>query len=755
MGRTSAICIFCAICLGLAAAECGAQAAPSGASGRAAPVAPGQSKSPDQPAMIELNFPENLELQVLVDYVGKRLGINFIYDEQIRSKQVTIRAPRQIPADSLMTLLESALKMKGLAVTDTEVPGMKRIEVAKQLTAISIGPTDPQAADPRPTLAVTRVIELEHIAAERISKVLEPFLSAATANLTVFPETNMLIVTDYAQNIGRIEQMIASLDRSGREVVVRFLPVRHQQADKLEAKLGKLLEGRSKATGSAGSTNRTTTILADERTNQLVFVGPATEFPRVEALVQSLDMPLNLETKIYALSVASPEQMDRLVKKMIGQLAADRFYNSATDVDASLLVVTTMPEIHQQIELLRRSLDKPIADSQSPIRFYKLENAKAIDVLTTLQSIEADTGLENVSVDGVSADQPDEDGLTIEGPTEAQVNRLAVGGGQNDDQAAGISLGRRSVNLPDARVMADEPTNTIIVVARPSMHAVYEKLIRRLDVRRPQVLVEATVVSVDTSDGFRLGVEIHSSEKADGGQLLNFTQFGLTTRDANTGELTLNPGIGFTGALLNADVAEVVIRALETDSRVKVVSRPSVLINDNATGLLTSQSEEPFASVNASSTVATTSFAGFASAGTKITVTPQISEGDHLKLEYEIELSSFGDDATDTLPPSRQTNSLSSEATIPDGHTIVLGGLTRENFTESVDRVPLLGSIPLVEHLFSDRSKETSQSTLFVFIRAVILRDDKFEHLKYLSAEAASRAELAGDYPTSEPIEMP
>jgi type II secretory pathway component GspD/PulD (secretin) len=61
----------------------------------------------------------------------------------------------------------------------------------------------------------------------------------------------------------------------------------------------------------------------------------------------------------------------------------------------------------------------------------------------------------------------------------------------------------------------------------------------------------------------------------------------------------------------------------------------------------------------------------------------------------------------------------------------------------------------VVEHLFSSRSKDTSQATLFVFIRAVILRDDKFEYLKYLSGQAIQRAELAGDYPTSEPIEMP
>jgi general secretion pathway protein D len=180
-----------------------------------------------------------------------------------------------------------------------------------------------------------------------------------------------------------------------------------------------------------------------------------------------------------------------------------------------------------------------------------------------------------------------------------------------------------------------------------------------------------------------------------------------------------------------------------------------VLINDNATGTLTSETEEPFQSVNASTSVATTSFGGYSSAGTKMVITPQISEGEHLKLEYEITLSSFGEDASDALPPSRQTNTLTSEATIPDGFTIIVGGLTREDFNESIDRVPLLGSLPLLEYLFSNRSKTRRSATLFVFIHATILRDDKFESLKLLSAQAARRAELDDTYPTSEAVEIP
>jgi len=719
------------------------------------------AQQPDAPApeptegMITLNFPDNVDMKVLIDYVGKRRNINFIYDEQtLANKKLTINAPQRIPADSLMTLLESALKMKGLVITSTEIPGMKRIEIAQQLTALAAGPQANIEAGDRPTLVTMRVYELRHADTTRVEQVIKPFLSANTANITALAEHDIVIITDYAVNMPKIEQMMALVDRPGRQTVVRFVKLEHLAAEDTATRLNELLRAQAgagqdapaKATGGAK-------VVADDRTNQLVVLGSAKQVEQAVSLIQSLDVPLGVETRIYRFVIASPEQVDRLVTELIGELAAERLYKSATDADANLLIATTTPEIHKQIDSLKQRLDEPLPEEQTPIRFYKLENAKAADVLGTLQSIAGQAGLGDVSIDGVAADKQAPGEKYIEGPRPEQVNRVGSKDREDDDQQ-----GIQSVTVGDTRVMADEPSNTIIVVAEPSVHPVYEKLIRRLDVRRPQVLVEATVVTLDTTDDFRLGVEISRIDDfEDGdGQVLNFSSFGLSTRDSDTGRLTITPGVGFNGAVLSADIADIVIQALEADSRARVVSRPSVLINDNATGELTSKNEEPFASVNASTTVATTSFAGFAQAGTNIRITPQISEGEHLKLEYEIELSSFtGEDASDSLPPARQTNSLISEATIPNGHTIVVGGLTRENYMNTIDRIPVLGRIPILEYAFSNRSEMQRKLTLFVFIRAVILRDDKFKDLKVLSQDAAARAELPGDYPESEPVEIP
>lgn len=722
----------------------------------AGPSSARAADAPDDPAgWVTINFPENLELKALIDYVGQRRGINFLYDEQVAGKRVTLKAPLKVPTDSLVALLGSVLKMKGLVMAPTDVPGMMRIEGAGKLTAIAVGPE--AAPDARAALAVTNVFELRHTSPGRVEQVIKPFLSATAADLTKVEEHGLIIVTDYEANMKRLENLVATVDRPGRKAEIRFIPVTHLEAEAMAEKVKEMIEAKARASGSVtDKAMPAVTILAYGRTNRVAVVGPADAVTEAAAMVESIDVPLGLETRIYRFTVASSAQVDRLARELIGDVASKRLYRSAIDPEANLLIVTASPEIHAQVEDLRASLDQPLEESQSPIRFYKLENAKAVDVLTTLRSIEGEAGLAGTTVDGVSA-EPREAGYPL--PTrpaaEAPAPRRPADRNQVGSAASGIVEG--ALGLQNTRVMADEATNTIIVVAKPSLHPVYERLIRRLDVRRPQVLIEATVVTLDTTDGYSVGVEISNSENVgdDDGRLLTFSSFGLSDVDAETGMLTLRPGLGFNGALVSADIANVVIRALESDSRAKVVARPSVLINDNAEGTLASEGEEPYASVNASTTVATTSLGGFVSAGTNIRVTPQISEGDHLKLEYEIELSSFGEDVSDTLPPSRQTNKLTSEATIPDGHTIVVGGLTREDVLESVDRLPILGKIPILEYLFSSRSKQVRETTLFVFIRAVILRADKFEDLKVVSDTAAGRAGLPSDWPDSEPVEIP
>jgi general secretion pathway protein D len=312
-----------------------------------------------------------------------------------------------------------------------------------------------------------------------------------------------------------------------------------------------------------------------------------------------------------------------------------------------------------------------------------------------------------------------------------------------------------SVKAHNATVAADVNTNSIIVIAPPQVQVMYADLIKRLDERRPQVQIECTIVTLDTSDGVSFGVDIGHLGGSDQTQILTLSSFGVSKVDPVTGRLTPVDAPGGTFALLNPHVADIVMRALATNNRARFLSAPQLLVNDNGKGKLESVAQEPFAVIlDASTTQSLTSLGGLASAGTSITVEPHISEADYLQLSYTIELSNFTGTAQNGLPPPSQKNSVDSSVTIPDGYTIVVGGLTTKNYTTAVNTIPVLGDIPVLKYMFGTRSKNTEDSTLFVFIKPVILRDDKFEDLKYLSSKNVQAAGIPGDFPHSDPIPM-
>ena len=748
----------------------------------------------DADGLIKITLPEDVEIRMLVEYVAQRTQMNVLFDEQVGRQRVTLKTPREIPASSLPGLLTSVLQMKNLVLIDDQQPGFKRIVQANNLLAIARLQHEGQAPPEEPAAVVSQVFRLAHSDTQRAEQLIRPFLTQPGGNSFALPEQRYLIVTDFAQNMARVRELIELIDQAGPRIDIEFLKIQHLDAGQIAQQVMAMLAAKQRAEGAADRLTTRIELLPDLRTNQLTLVGTAEQLEEAKRIIDSLDGALDLVTKVYQLQTAQPDRIDRLAKELLGPLKASRVYRSAIDRDGAMLIVTATPEAHTIIEGLKRDLDAAYSDQQSPIRFYKLQNTTASEVMQTIQAIEGVDGVSALSlgfgedVEAVPAGTGR--GTARRGDDVPGANRPPAGVGEplpeppvyqrsdddgdarapapgTGDGAAGGALfeggtsggasgggGRRSVRTERATITSDPNTNTIIVVAPPAEQRVYEQLIKRLDYRRPQVMVEVTIVTLDTSDGFSLGVEISRVNGGDN-QVLTFSSFGLNEVDGDTGRITLSPSLGFNGALISADIADIVIKALKSNGRARVTSTPRILVNDNATGTLSSINEAAFTSVNASDTVATTSFAGYVSAGTDITVTPHISEGDHLQLEFTVDLNSFGEGGTESVPPPRQTNSVSSEVTIPDNHTIIVGGLNRTDFSEAVSRVPLLGEIPGLEYLFSSRTISDSSTTFFVFIRPVILRDDKFRDLKYFSQRDAELAMIPGDYPVSEPIAVP
>lgn len=754
-----------------------------------------QNAAPPPPAqgMVRLNFPQEIELKILVDYVSSRLGINILFDEQLANKKISVKAPGDIPAESLLRILESALRMKGLALVDAEAPGWKRIVATTQLAAIAQA-QEAQGAIAKfgPTVAVTQAFPLKHVDAQRVDQVVKTFLSQPGGNSIALREQGILIVTDYAVNVLRIAQLIEWIDKPQQEMIFEFLPVTNIGAAPLAQQASSVWAAKQKATGQPaqpGQAGPTLEIVPDERTNQLILIGPRQHVVEAITMIRALDVPLGLRTEIYPFQNVAAERVDKLVKNLLDPVEAERLYRSTVDREGNLLIVTTTNDIHKRIVDLRAGMDTSAMKPQSRVRFYKLENLTAEEILSTVQELMGNQPggqpRQGPSIGSPRWNDPPFTGPNIpygygpggqpwpappyyrEVPPEtgaAPATQPVVPG-----QPAGQPVGPQGAGpvgptpdrivqslLGQAHVVAEPSTNSIIVVADPEVQQQFEELIRRLDRRRPQVMIEAKIVIVDTSDNFALGVEISDGDRLGLMRIFGFSSFGLSQVNPITGALQLIPGTGFNGTLVDPESADVVIRALATHDRARVTSAPRILVNDHSEGTLESVLEQPYTSINASQTVNTTSFAGFVKAGTTIQVKPHISEGDHIQLEFTAILNTFtGAAAGPGIPPPRQSDQISSQVTIPDGYTVIVGGLNRTNKTQHIDAVPYLEHVPLLKYLASRRENRGQCSSLFIFLRPVILREEKFEKLRFYSDRDLHQARLPGQYPQSQPLTIP
>lgn len=718
---------------------------------------PSQATSFDDP-MIELKFDENVELKILVDYVAKRLDINVLYDEQVGNKLVTIRSPGQVPKSTLLGLLESVLRMKGLVLVDAAQPGWKRIVLVAEMG--SFAKTDDKLR--AGATAVTQVFRLSNLDGKQAEQMVMPLLTRPGGNVLGIQGQPILIVTDFGSNLPRIEQVIALIDEPRGGVVMRTYTAEHASIAELSRLVQELVAAKHQAQWGGSQQAGSQVFLSPvTHANQIVVVGFVDQVDEAISLLIDLDIPERLVTRAYQFQYTDPGQINALVQGLLDPTIQQHQYRYVIDEDLGLLAVATTESVHAQIQRLAEDLDAAPLEDQSPVRIYKLLNTVAADVLATIRTLDGSQGFATYLA-------LDENEIASGGPL-GGTPPYDTTGQVDSDRTPPTSIFERQtqsqtdpsngVILPssesDVRVAVDEHTNSIIVMAPPAEQKVYERLIMLLDKRRPQVLVEAIIVALDTSDGYSFGVEVSASGSAGDadGKYITFSSFGLSAVDDATGSLALTPGLGFNGTLLSSDIADVVLRALRTNGRASLVSAPRILVNDNATGKLSSVAEEPFAAiVDSSNNTSTTTLGGSSDAGTTIEVTPRISVDDYLQLEYTIELSSFTGERSTNLPPPSQRNTISSEVTIPDGYTIVVGGINRTDITNTITAVPFLGEIPIIEHLFRTEDNSHRDQTLFVFIRPIILRDDRFADLKFLSGNDRVQAGLEEEYPSSDPL---
>lgn len=744
---------------------------------------------------LRLEVPESVSLGVLVDVVSQRLGLNVVYDDALRSQNVNVRAPAPMTEEGLLALLESALRFRGFTLVQGKEDGwieVVKIEEARARGAPLVLP-DEKPAVPSPYRVVTQVVKLEHRIPEQLSQILQTFLSTPQSNLQVVPDQNVVVVSDRLANVQEIERIVHLLDKGPTEVVLKEIKLQNRSATQVSGQLTQLLQQKARLEGGPGGEAQIPVhLLPQDETGKILVLAAPDRFAEVEELASALDTPGEaLTMRPYAPKHVPADLLRQQIQQLISAQPADtrpaaQLRMVVPQGQASLIAVGP-PSALEAFDKFTELLDQPsaraaMAAQRGNLRVYRLKNTSAAEIATTLGELlgqrvrvpatehpgryEPARGL-RVVPGGLPSEQvpagpgggipprPQPPAQTIQPISfqQEQENQAAPPEPLAPEGAAPAPTGER---LP-GRITVVPNINGLAVSAGPELHAEIERLIGLLDVRPPQVMLEAIVVEVTCTNDFRLGVELESVEKFTGSGVgsLIFTSFGLSMIDPVTGAKVLNPATGFNSALIRPDEIPLIVQALESETQARIVSSPRILVNDNQPALLSRVDEEPFTSTNFRDAVTTTSFSGFAQAGTTLSVTPHIGENEHLLLQYEVQVNSFRGSASQAgVPPARTTNVAQSSVTIPDGWAIVVGGLVdeRDDFTE--DRVPVLGRLPGVGVAFRNTVKMRLRKTLYVFLRARILKQEQFADLKYVSSLDEQAACLPPSLPPKHPPRM-
>lgn len=669
------------------------------------------------------------ELADLLDACSDALGVVIEFSKADVAGTVTIRLPGPVTADALWEFTNRAMATRGL--TSVQLPGSPALTVVKIADAPALARLEDSARIATKAGFVKVIVQLGHDRTDSIADAVKLVLTK-TGTVTAFKDTRSLLVADLRSNVLQAVRVIAQLDGSFDDMNVIEVPVAHTTPTALAALIDRVANTKKAVFGEKGKG----AVIAHPEGNSVLIIAPAIELDVWRGLVSQFDRSEPTTTINYSPRRFALTETAKLIEQVVrGDARVDdgEPWRLVIDPLTGTLIITTTPSRHSQVEALLERLETMAQSAKRPIRSYPIKNRSVEELHGLLQGL-----LDAGALKGAA--KPEAPAPTVQGATApiAPTGPLPV--------VKSDELGDRVI------LTVDKPTNRLIAMGESRLLEQLEALVKELDVRQPQVLVEAMVVTMTDSETRALGVELQKIGVHGDLQYQLSSLFGLASPNPELTSLPSASGTGFGGVVLDPGNFSAVVHALETVNDGRSVTMPKILVDNNQAANLNSVLQTPYASTNASTTVATTSFGGSLDAGTQITVTPQIADGGQLVLDYSISLSSFvGAASSPTLPPPRQQNSLKSVATVPDGYTVVVGGLEIASESEATSRVPLLGRIPLLGALFSDRSTSENKTRFYVFLRCNVIRASGFEDLKYASRKDLAAAKVDDGMPELAP----
>ncbi|HDR9803374.1 TPA: type II secretion system secretin GspD [Burkholderia cenocepacia] len=641
-------------------------------------------------AQVTLNF-VNADIDQVAKAIGAATGKTIIVDPRVKG-QLNLVAERPVPEDQALKTLQSALRMQGFALVQDH--GVLKVVPEADAKLQGVPTYIGNAPQARGDQVITQVFELHNESANNLLPVLRPLISPNNT-VTAYPANNTIVVTDYADNVRRIAQIIAGVD-SAAGAQVQVVPLRNANAIDLAAQLQKMLDP-----GAIGNSDATlkVSVTADPRTNALLLrASNASRLAAAKRLVQQLDAPSAVPGNMHVVPLRNADAV-KLAKTLRGMLG-----KGGNDSGSS-------------------------ASSNDANSFNQNGGSSSSGNFST----------------GTSGTPPLPSGGLGGSSSSSGYGGGSSGGGLGTGGLLGGDKDKSGDdNQPGGMIQADSATNSLIITASDPVYRNLRSVIDQLDARRAQVYIEALIVELNSNTSGNLGIQWQvASGQFLGGTNLNPTGglgnsiINLTTGGtaataglaANLANLNQGLNIGWLHNMFGVQGLGALLQYFAGVSDANVLSTPNLITLDNEEAKIVVGQNVPIATGSYSNLTSGTTSNAFNTydrrdVGLTLHVKPQITDGGILKLQLYTEDSAVVAGTTNAQTgPTFTKRSIQSTILADNGEIIVLGGLMQDNYQVSNSKVPLLGDIPWIGQLFRSETKQRAKTNLMVFLRPVIISD--------------------------------
>ncbi|MFB3148045.1 MAG: type II secretion system secretin GspD, partial [Thermodesulfobacteriota bacterium] len=664
-----------------------------------------------------VNLQSEMDIRDLIQTISEITGEIFILDESVKGKKVTVVAPGGFKKENAMRLFETILSLNGFSVVKkdrTNIIVPKR-DIKFQDIPTELGTDYAESSD----RFITRLVELQNVKANDVANTLKPLISRE-GDIVVYPATNTLIIIERVDNLNRILKIIENFDV---ETEIEFIKIQNADAGEVASKLLEIFGGTSSSSGSRSTAaSQRSATLAQQRGR----TSSQSRRSRTQQTTPTITSQSTQESSPVSFKVITDERTNSLI---------------------IIAYPSDMAKIKAVIEILDVKTDEP----QEGIYVIRILNADAEQIVGVLSALFGGSG--GGGFVGAQRAQRTSGFESGTGFGTGRTGGSTFGQGQTRRTISRQGTGRTAsivAETDNVRVTADPATNSVIIIGSRRDYEEIKDVIDELDIRRKQVFVEAAILEVSLEKLRAFGTNL---------------SIGFTVNDSTLGfGGTILPGVpSLLGVAANPDVAASLLgslsglflgvvgeevdvdgsgpippipsftalfQALTSLTDVTVLSTPSIITTDNEPAEIIVADVIPFPT---GSTIGdggvTVQTIEREPVGIRLSITPQISEGDYLNLNILTEVSALRSTPVPGLNTAEfgiatTTRTADSSVVVKNGQTIVIGGLVQDRESVLTNRVPILGSIPILGNLFKFKQRQSQKINLLILITPRIIENE-------------------------------